>query len=119
MILAERLRTLRRTKNIGQKELAAYLNVSPAAVSGYERSRIQPDLATLCKMADFYDVTTDYLLGRNSHPAPVPCPGKNDMHIELRENIFLKTADLSSNNLHTAECFIRLLERYEVSINRH
>lgn len=119
MILAERLRMLRQTKNIGQKELAGYLNVSLAAVSGYERDRYQPDLTTLCKMADFYGVTTDYLLGRNNHPAPAPHPGRNDMRLELRESIFLKTADLSNNNLQAAEWFIRLLKHYEININRH
>lgn len=117
MILAERLRMLRQTRNIGQKELASYLNLSLAAVSGYERNRYQPDLATLCKLADFYGVTTDYLLGRDTYPVLSPHPGKKDFHITLRENIFLRTAALSKDNLLAVEWLIRMLEHYEIHID--
>ncbi|MBR1929987.1 MAG: helix-turn-helix transcriptional regulator [Lachnospiraceae bacterium] len=55
---------LRTEKHIYQKELAAYLNVSIGTISNYEKELHYPDLETLGKIADFYDVSTDYLLGR-------------------------------------------------------
>ena len=58
------LTELRKEKEIGQKELAVYLNVSVGTVSNYENDVHSPDLSTLCKLADFFGVTTDYLLGR-------------------------------------------------------
>lgn len=60
------LTELRKEKEIGQKELAVYLNVSVGTVSNYENDVHSPDLSTLCKLADFFGVTTDYLLGRTS-----------------------------------------------------
>lgn len=61
------LTELRKEKEIGQKELAVYLNVSVGTVSNYENDVHSPDLSTLCRLADFFGVTTDYLLGRTSY----------------------------------------------------
>ena len=61
------LTELRKEKEIGQKELAVYLNVSVGTVSNYENDVHCPDLSTLCRLADFFGVTTDYLLGRTSY----------------------------------------------------
>lgn len=61
------LTELRKEKEIGQKELAVYLNVSVGTVSNYENDVHSPDLSTLCRIADFFGVTTDYLLGRTSY----------------------------------------------------
>ena len=61
------LTELRKEKEIGQKELAVYLNVSVGTVSNYENDVHSPDLSTLCKLADFFGVTTDYLLGRTPY----------------------------------------------------
>lgn len=61
------LTALRKEKNIGQKELAAYLQLSTGTISNYENGVHSPDLNTLCKLADYFDVTTDYLLNRTSY----------------------------------------------------
>lgn len=58
---------LRKEKNIGQKELAAYLSLSTGTISNYENGVHSPDLNTLCKLADYFDVTTDYLLNRTPY----------------------------------------------------
>lgn len=60
-----RLRQLREDKGLTQEQLGKVLNVKKAAVSKYENETTSPDHATLCKLADFFDVTTDYLLGRD------------------------------------------------------
>lgn len=64
MGLGEMLAALRKERKLGQKELAALLNLSVSTISNYEKGVHDPDLDTLCKLADFYGVTTDYLLGR-------------------------------------------------------
>lgn len=64
MELGEILVNLRLEKKIFQKELASYLNVSIGTISNYENNVHLPDLITLCKLADFFDVSTDYLLNR-------------------------------------------------------
>ena len=61
---------LRKEKNLGQKELASLLNMSIGTISNYEKGIHSPDLTTLCKLADFFGVTTDYLLGRSGYRCP-------------------------------------------------
>lgn len=67
MAMGDILAQLREEKDVGQKEIAAYLNVSIGTVSNYENNVHSPDLVTLCRLADYFGVTTDYLLGRTSY----------------------------------------------------
>ena len=67
MATGDILAQLREEKNVGQKEIAAYLKVSIGTVSNYENNVHSPDLTTLCKLAEYFGVTTDYLLGRTSY----------------------------------------------------
>lgn len=57
---------LRRKNNITQEELAAQLGVTAAAVSKWENNYTLPDIFMLCALADFFDVSTDRLLGRTN-----------------------------------------------------
>lgn len=66
MTTGEILTALRDEKGIGQKELASFLKLSVGTVSNYENNVHSPDLGTLCRLADYYGVTTDYLLGRTA-----------------------------------------------------
>ena len=66
MTVGQRIVQLRQEKGIYQKELATYLKVSVGTVSNYEKSRHYPDPSTLCKIAEFFGVTCDYLLGRTA-----------------------------------------------------
>jgi len=59
-----RLRELRKEKNVTQNEIAEYLMVSREAYSQYETGRRQMNYETLCLLADYYNVSIDYLLGR-------------------------------------------------------
>lgn len=67
MELGQNLTMLRSEKGLYQKELAAFLNLSVGTISNYEKGIHSPDLNTLCKLADYFGVTTDYLLGRSNH----------------------------------------------------
>lgn len=55
---------LRKQKNMTQEELAAELGVTAAAVSKWENGYTLPDILMLCALADYFEVTTDALLGR-------------------------------------------------------
>ncbi|MEW5783651.1 MAG: helix-turn-helix transcriptional regulator [Bacillota bacterium] len=70
MELGARLKKLRDEKGISQLELAKALNISNVMLSRYEKNKRSPDYETLNKLADFYDVTTDYLLGRTNSRNP-------------------------------------------------
>lgn len=60
----ERLRKLRKEKGLLQRELAEKLNLSRVAITHYEQGKRFPELDTLHKMADFFNVSVDYLIGR-------------------------------------------------------
>ncbi|MDE6167035.1 MAG: helix-turn-helix domain-containing protein [Acetatifactor sp.] len=65
---SETLKQLRHKKGMGQKQLSSYLHCSVGTISNYESGTHCPDLDTLVKLADFYEVSVDYLLGRTSYP---------------------------------------------------
>lgn len=81
--LSIRLKLLRKEKGIGQKELAAYLHVSVGTVSNYENGVHSPDVDTLIRIADYYDVSMDCLLGRTacSDKSIVPNPVQDRSYI--------------------------------------
>ena len=68
MNINEKLKLLRQSKNLTQSEAANLLNISLSSYQKYERDKnsITPSLEALVKLADFYHVTTDYLLGRET-----------------------------------------------------
>ena len=61
---AERLRTLRREMDLTQGKLADILETTQRKISYWESGKIEPDLCSLWKIADFFDVSVDYLIGR-------------------------------------------------------
>ena len=71
MKFGELLARLRKEKGILQKEVATYLNVTVATISNYEKGVHSPDYETLVKLADFFDVSTDYLLQRTNYRASI------------------------------------------------
>lgn len=60
----ERLKELRKEKNLTQAQLGELLNTSHATINRYEKNIHEPDLDTINKLADIFDVSVDYLLGR-------------------------------------------------------
>ncbi len=60
-----RLKELRKSKNISQKDLALMLRVAQNTVSNWENGVRDMDSSLVARLADFFQVTTDYLLGRN------------------------------------------------------
>ncbi len=62
------LRSIREDRDIRQKELAKYLNVSQNTYSQYETGVISLTAEVLIKLADYYDVSIDYLLDRTNDP---------------------------------------------------
>lgn len=67
-----RLRDLREDRDLTQRELADYLRVHQTTYSDYELGRLNVPVAALNRLADFYGVSVDYLLGRTNTPTPYP-----------------------------------------------
>lgn len=64
MEFGNRLKSLRNKKRMTQEELGKFLNVSKASISGYDNETCQPDNEALIKLAEYFNVTVDYLLGK-------------------------------------------------------
>lgn len=79
----DRLKALRETRGINQQRLALELNVSQAMISKYELGLSEPDIATIKKIADFFKVSTDYLLEVSDNKINVPAFGLTDTEKEL------------------------------------
>lgn len=70
MNFSERLVELRNDRDIKQKDIAALLNASASTPSHYELGIHAPDINALIKLADYFDVTLDYLVGRSNAATP-------------------------------------------------
>ena len=66
MNFGTQLRALIEEQGITQKELAGKLNIAPSTLSCYVQNTREPDLATLMAIADYFDVSIDYLLERQT-----------------------------------------------------
>lgn len=64
-----RIKELRSERNIKQAELASIVKVSQAALSGYETGKYEADIETYKRIADFFSVSLDYLLGKETVPS--------------------------------------------------
>lgn len=67
-----RLENLIQERNIKQKDLSAELNFAYSTLNGYVTQHRQPDLQTLVRLARYFDVSTDYLLGLSNEKKPAP-----------------------------------------------
>lgn len=65
------LKELRKCRNLNQKDVADYLGITQQAYQKYEYGTSEMSGSTITKLADFYGVTTDYLLGREPLPNPL------------------------------------------------
>ncbi|HBC31140.1 MAG TPA: hypothetical protein DC024_07860 [Clostridiales bacterium] len=66
--MAKRLTELRNAKGLAQKDIAEYLGITKSAYGFYEQNRREPSPEIIKKLADYFDVSADYLLGRINKP---------------------------------------------------
>lgn len=67
-----RLRDIREDKDLTQKELSEAINITQRSYSYYERGDHMIPPEVLCRLADYYHTSVDYLLGRTNNPTPYP-----------------------------------------------
>ena len=72
MILNQRLKILRLENNVTQQSVANALGVTVGNVQKFEYGTARPKLENVIKLADFFNVSLDYLVGRSDNPARLP-----------------------------------------------
>lgn len=63
-MLSTKLKNIRKENNLLQKDIAKEINIAIQTYAKYEQGKAQPDIETLKNLADFYNVSVDYLIGR-------------------------------------------------------
>ena len=107
------LKELRTEQDVYQKELAFHLNVSIGTISNYEKDRHFPDPEALCKIADFFEVSTDYLLERTKfrHNPDLLCRPLTDKY--TLSDFINSTLDLSPQHKADLTRYAELLKLSE------
>lgn len=72
MMFPSRLKSLRVQKGVTQKAIAEGIGVAPVSLQRFEYGTVKPKLDTVTRLADFFDVSIDYLVGRSDNPARLP-----------------------------------------------
>lgn len=87
------LKRLREQKKMTQAELGKILKISPSAIGMYEHGRREPDIPTLKKIASFFNVSIDYLLGND-----ITMPTNDLNRFLLQENVIFDDVVINLND---------------------
>lgn len=68
-LFSDRLLSIRKSRNISAKDVAGAVGISKSAISQFEAGKNAPSAAVLIALADYFDVSLDYLVGRSDDPA--------------------------------------------------
>lgn len=95
----DRIAYMREKRGLTQEDLSNKLGISRASLSHYETNRRQPDYETLRNIANLFDISTDYLLGRTDDP-----------HIEMDQDIreFVDSLELADE---------KILEKFALTVD--
>lgn len=110
MNFGNRLKMLIEEQNITQKEFAAKLNIAPSTISSYVQNTREPDFATLKLIANYFDVSLDYLLC-------MPNKKFNEsMEDELIRIFRLMADDQKEMFIEQGKVFVRANQKYQQKI---
>lgn len=84
--MKEQLQKLRKSRNLTQEEISDIIGVKLSTYQKYERDVISPPYDTLIKIAKYYNVSTDYLLGLQEQPNPLAM-----LNIRVNDDKFIET----------------------------
>lgn len=103
-MLSETLKALRSSKDLSQKDLSVLLGVSQQTIGSWEVGRTSPDPEMINKIAQFFVVSTDYLLGNDSVPGYYRDAEVAAIANEMKDNpdmriLFDASKDLSKEDL--------------------
>ena len=93
-MFAKRLENLRKSYKLTQKQLADKLGVKKQTVSNWENDNILPSIDTLIRICNFFNVSTDYILGLDDKKYIEV----SDLSLEIVSHIQQIISDIKSNN---------------------
>ena len=107
--MIKNLKKLRQEAGVSQQGLADVILVSQQSVNKYENKNVEPDVATLVKIADYFDVSLDFLVGRTELREMADKDRMSDLSSDEAKLVrkFRRLTDKQK------KCIIELLESYE------
>lgn len=107
---SNRLISLRKERGLTQEDMAKVIQKKRSTVSGYETEGKEPDLETVCLLAKYFGVTTDYLLGYSDSPTHTESVFYNDS-VNFEKHFKSLPADLRPAVTQCFDSFYLLLNR--------
>ena len=106
-IFAQRLKELRKDKRLTQKELGKSLFIDDTSISKYENEKAMPENELLQRIADYFEVSIDYLLGRSDEKKSI-LKNKNEENYNTFIEIECDNENLKLNKEDIEELFKKL-----------
>ena len=128
-VFAEQLKTLRKINGLTQKELAEKLKIKQNSYSDWENGKSEPNIEMLVRIADYFDVSLDYLLGgkmKNITEEFSLCLKKIRMKRKLSQKQIAEELKISQQQYSkweggiitpNAETLVRLADYFDVSVD--
>lgn len=108
-MISEQLLKIRKQRKLTMKEVAEAIGTSLSAYQKYENGTCDVSTETLCKLADFYEVTADYILGRNQ-------PNSDDQLTPKQIENYIQLQNLNPIEERLLRAYIALPEPTRVEI---
>lgn len=109
-VFSTRLISLRKENKLSQAKLGELINKRRSTISGYETEGKEPDIETLCLLANFFNVSTDYLLGNSNERNNVDVVLINDLH-NFKKHYDDAPEDIRKQTELCFDAFYRLIMR--------
>ncbi|MCT0449921.1 helix-turn-helix domain-containing protein [Lactococcus lactis] len=128
-VFAEQLKTLRKINGLTQKELAEKLKIKQNSYSDWENGKSEPNIEMLVRIADYFDVSLDYLMGgkmKNITEEFSLCLKKIRMKRKLSQKQIAEELKISQQQYSkweggiitpNAETLVRLADYFDVSVD--
>lgn len=112
--MKNRIKELRKRHNMSQEALGAVIHTSQQAVSKMELNSCAISADLLIKMAQYFNVTTDYILGLSETKRDLIGQIRMDQDMEQCYDIVLRYRNLSDINQNTLRCVLKRLEQAQL-----
>ena len=112
----KRIRELRKERNLTMKRLGEAIGVAESTISLYENGKRQPDNDTLQKLADYFNVSVDYILGRTDDMNQNP--GEENISFDdFTYAMYNESKELTEEDKQALLGMARLLKKMDVVVN--
>ena len=109
-----RIRELRRSHNMSQEALGTIINTTQQAVSKMEKDTCAISTDLLISMAEYFNVTTDYILGLSDIKRDLTGQIRMNQEMDRCYDIVLRYQNLTSINRKTLRCVLKRLEQAQI-----